>query len=175
MTDIEQEFSRAIRFAKQPRPAAMLATLGLSNAVQWGAALIDWYGVERRSYEPAHDDAFHPWALIAPVVEDGELVDLAAIELPSQHVGLRLGVGHGLGLDAVERARWTDDKPLLLVATPLAWLRHPIGSIYLFHLSDVDVALDGVARIACQTVELAERVHSLVRPSRRPAVLAPSP
>lgn len=170
MSDLERQFWRAIRFGRDAQ-AKLALSFPFSRAVQWGVARVEWWGNDRKFYEPRDDGA--ALAVIAPVVEAGELIDLAAIEVASEHVGLRLGFGQGLGLDAVERAR--TGEPLLLVATPFAWLRQPVGAVYLFHLPDVEVALSGVPRFACQTVELAERVHSLVRPSRRPDVLAPKP
>lgn len=180
MTELEREFERAIRFAKQPRPGAMLATLGLSNAVQWGAAMVSWWGDERRHYEPYEDGK--SWALIAPVVEGGELIDLAAIELPNQHIGTRLGLGHGLGFDAIERARCGVSEvagaleehqqlfergDLLLVERPLSWLRAPVDAVYLFNLSSLLSALDGVPQFDCDNVELWERVNALLPPSQR--------
>jgi hypothetical protein len=100
------------------------------------------------------------------VVEDGDTLDLVAIDPHSEHVGTRLGLGHGLGLDAIAKARSGGCVPLL-VDRPLAWLRHPVDSVYLFNLATLDRALDGVAAFACTSIELSERVMALLPPSGR--------
>jgi hypothetical protein len=177
MTDLEREFVRAIAFAKAAEKK-LGASFEFTAHVQWGFARIEWWGVERSLYEPYDDGS--ALAVIAPVVEGGDLFDHAAIDPFSQHVGLRLGVGHGLGLDAVEKARCRLCD-LHLVERPLSWLRFPwatnvetqlpIEAVYLMKLSEADMALDRVHQITCASADFALRVQSLLPPSKRSSVV----
>lgn len=176
--DLEREFSRAIRFAKAA--SSKLGDFGFSHRTQWGFGRVEWWGTDRRYYEP-YDDG-QTLAVIAPVVEGGELIDLAAIDPFSQHVGQRIGLGHALGLDAVEKARMRCCC-LQLVERPLEWLRsspsinvefqQPDEAVYLLRLADVEAVLRDVPQILCTTVEFAERVQSLLPPSQRDRVVLP--
>jgi hypothetical protein len=166
---LEAEFMESIWRAKHKRLEPWLGSLALSNRVQWGFTRVTYWGRERAFYEPQPDGT--SFAIIAPIVESGELVDLAAIRLPGQHIGRRVGVGRGLGLDAVEKARCRCCD-LGLVASPLDWLRDPVDNAYLFDLSDAAVALDGVGEITCASIELADRVRAFMPPSRHASILA---
>jgi hypothetical protein len=163
--DIHAELWRAIRFAKSLPPPLQLAFAeqGFSRRIDWGFARVAFYGRERRQYEP-HPDG-RVLAFIVPVVEAGDTVDLCAIDPDTQHVGTRLGYGRGLGLQAIDRARFGTD--LKLMGRPLDWLRDPVDSAYLFDLSTVEVALDGVEVIACADLELSDRVAAYLPPSQR--------
>ena len=169
MVDIHAELWRAIRFAKALPPPVILgfAEQGFTRRVQWGFARISFYGFERRLYEPQVDGDV--MAFIVPVVEGGDTVDLCAIDPYSQHAGTRLGIGRGLGLQAVDKARFGDT--LKLMARPLDWLRDPVGSVYLFDLATIEVELQMVNGIVCQDIELAQRVAALLPPSQRDRVL----
>jgi hypothetical protein len=158
--DLSAEFWRAIRFvkaagAKDPR------LLWPIQRVQFGFARVEFYGLGL--YEP--DPGGRVMAVIAPVVEDGELIDLCAIDPYTQHIGTRLGYGRGLGLPAVDKARMGYE--LKLKARPLDWLRDPVDSCYLFDLATVQAALDGVAVIACADLEHSDRVAAFLPPSER--------
>jgi hypothetical protein len=155
--DLEAEFWRAIRFAK-----ASGIAFPLSNRVQWGCARVEFYG--NKLYEPRPDGAV--MAFIAPVVEGGDLIDLCAIDSFNNRCAQRAGYGKGLGLDVIEKARQRCCE-LRLVETPMAWLRWPVDSVYLFDLASVAVTLDGVPVIACETLELSDRVAALLPPSQR--------
>ena len=167
--DIHAELWRAICFVEAlPPPLALaFAEQGITRRVQWGFARVSYYGLDRRLYEP--DREGRVLAFIVPVVEDGDTVDLCAIDPNTQHIGTRLGYGRGLGLQAVEHARF--GETLKLMARPLDWLRDPVGSVYLFDLATVMVALQGVSGIVCQDVELGQRVAALLPPSDRDRVL----
>jgi hypothetical protein len=170
--DIEGEFWRAIRFAK-----ATGFDFPLSNRVQWGCASVSFYGAERELYEP--DPAGRCMAFIAPVVEGGELLDLCAIDARTDHCATRMGLGHGLGLDAIEKARMRCCD-LHLLTSAMAWLRYPLASnvaaqaraepVYLFNLSEISRALDEVPKFTCDSIELMERVVALLPPSQRERV-----
>jgi hypothetical protein len=102
-------------------PAELKAELKLPSfkGLHWGFAVVEYYGLDRELYEPQPKG--EP-AVIVPVIEDGDTVDLAAISLVNQHVGRRMGFSRGLGMDAIERARWGGCQ-LHLVPRPLTWVR----------------------------------------------------
>jgi hypothetical protein len=164
MIDIEGEFWRAIRFAK-----ATGIEFPLSNRVQWGCATVSWYGLNRELYEP--DPAGRTMAFVAPVVEGGDLIDLCAIDARSNHFATRMGLGHGLGIDVIEKARMKCCH-LRLVGHAMSWLRWPVDTVFLFDLSTVHRQFDGVPPFTCDSLELAERVQSFLPPSLRERVLA---
>jgi hypothetical protein len=89
------------------------------SGIQWGLGVVEYYGADREFYEP--QPVGRP-AVIVPVVEDGDTIDLAAIDMVNQHVGRRLCHGRALGADAIEKARWGVCH-LHLVRRPLDWLR----------------------------------------------------
>lgn len=163
--DIEAEFSRALRFQRE----ANLDWSPLSKHVQWGIARVGFYGAQRELYELQADGPC--MAFIAPVVEAGDLIDLCAIDSITDHCGQRLGLGHGLGLDAIAKARMGYD--LKLYGKPMEWLIDPVDSVYLFNLDTVLTALDGVGEFTCSSIELTERVHALLPSSQRNRALAP--
>lgn len=159
LIDIEAEFWRAIC----ARRAFKLDWSPLSNAVQWGVGRVEFYGAQRELYELKADGRC--MAFIVPVVEAGELVDLCAIDSATNHCAQRLGLGHGLGIDAIEKGRMGDD--LTLYGKPMDWLIDPVDSVYLFNLDTVQIALAGVKVIACADLALADRVAALLPPSQR--------
>lgn len=169
MIDLHAEAWRAMRLARHPPIAAGFAAHEFTNRVSWGFARVEYFGHKRRFYVPRPDGP--AMAFIVPVVEGGELIDLAAIDGHSQHVGTRQGLGHGLGIDAIEKARF-GCCDLGLMRRPLDWLRDPVDTLYLFDLREVVVALDGVAEITCNTVDFADLVRQLFPPSQRSRILA---
>lgn len=166
--DLDAELLHAMQLAHHDIVTPLFAGSGLTRRVQWGVARVDYFGLDRRYYEPQRDGP--AMAFIVPVVEGGDLIDLAAVDGTSQHVGTRLGNGRGLGLDAVAKARM-GCADLHLVERPLDWLRHPVDRFYLFRLSDVAVTLYGVAQVTCRTVDFAERVQAMLPSSRHAAVV----
>jgi hypothetical protein len=165
--NLHAEMWRAIQLARHPPIAVAFAEQGFTRLVQWGFQRVSYFGPEGRSYEPQQDG--NVMAFIVPVVEGGETIDLCAIDPRSQHVGTRLGLGRGLGLQAVDKARF--GYPLKLMARPLDWLRDPVGSCYLFDLGELRTALDGVQEIVCTDLEFAERAQSLLPPSESERVV----
>jgi hypothetical protein len=165
MIDLDGELNRAQRFVQRSGIA-----FPLSRRVQWGCARVDYFGRDRRCYEPSPNGRV--MAFIAPCVEQGDLLDLAAIDQASDHVGFRLDIGHGLGLDVIEQAR-QQCKTLVLIDTAMAWLLDPVDTVWLRDLSAVAIVLAGVPVINCATVPLAERVMAFLPPSQRERVQAP--
>jgi hypothetical protein len=172
MIDLHAELWRAMQLARDSRVEPGLAGLCFTHRLQWGFARVAFYGLERELYEPTDDGP--SIAFIVPVVEDGDTIDLAAIDGNSEHVGTRLGLGRGLGLDTIEKARF-GCCDLGLVRRPLDWLRDPLDTVYLFDLRDAVTAFDGVKEITCSTVDFADRVRHLFPPSQRSRILAPAP
>jgi len=169
--DLHAELWRAVQIARLAAGAKASAHVSVLpfRRVQWGFDLVTCYGMDREFYEPQPDG--RP-AIIAPVIEDGDTIDLVAIDPDSQHVATRLGLGHGLGFDALDDARM-GCCALKLVERPLQWLRDPwdVGrrraSLYLFKLSEAPRVLAGVSECSFSSTEFAERVWSLFPPSER--------
>jgi hypothetical protein len=167
--NIESELWPAIERARHPRVAPMLADFGISPRLQtaWGLAKVEFFGKARAFYQPAADGAF---ALIAAVVEFGDLADLCAIELPSQHVGTRLGLGKALGLDGIDDCRW-NGSDLALVERPVDWLRKPEGA-FIIDWETAAFTLNEVRPITCNSLGLATRVErAFLRPLPVPELL----
>jgi hypothetical protein len=148
----------------------MLNVLAVSTKLMscWGISTIETFGPGRAFYQPAEDGR---WALIVGVVEAGDLIDLCAIDLETQHVGTRLGLGKALGLDEIDRCRW-EGRELQLVDKPLAWLRQPVDSAYLIDWTVAASTLADVDPVCCSSVAFAERVQrAFLRPRPVPELL----
>jgi hypothetical protein len=145
----------------------MLSSLGISPKLKTLVGLSFGLNFFRDYYAPCEGGSI---AVVVGVVEDGDLVDLAAVELPSQRVATRLGVGRALGFDAIERVRWHGGI-LRLVDRPVDWLRDPDGvafiidwSVAAFTLADLDHPVTTLANkpieVCCSSLALAERVDA---------------
>jgi hypothetical protein len=172
--DLHRELLHAMQRARDPhkprRVRPMLDALGVSPKLIscWGVAIIETFGPGCAFYQPAEDGR---WALIVGVVEAGDLIDLCAIDLETQHVGTRLGIGKALGLDDIDKSRW-EGCDLQLVDQPLAWLREPVGSAFIIDWSVVAFTLADLDPIDCGSVALAERVErAFLRPRPVPRLL----
>jgi hypothetical protein len=168
--ELQQAMHRARDSAKPHRVRPMLDVLCVSPKLItcWGVATIETFGPGRAFYQPAEDGR---WALIVGVVEAGDLIDLCAIDLETQHVGTRLGLGKALGLAEIDRCRW-EGPELQLVDKPLAWLRQPVDSAYLIDWTVAAFTLADVHQIWCNSVAFAERIQSaFLRPRPLPELL----
>jgi hypothetical protein len=172
--DLHRELLHAMQRARDPnkprRVRQMLDVVGDSPRLItcWGVATIEAFGPGRAFYQPAEDGR---WALIVGVVEAADLIDLCAIDLETQHVGTRLGLGKALGLDEIDRCRW-EGSELQLVDKPLAWLRQPVESAYLIDWTVAAFTLADVHLIWCNSVAFAERIQSaFLRPRPLPELL----
>jgi hypothetical protein len=170
--NLHAELWRAMQFARAVEP--QLRELELSRRVQWGLARVEFI---EGGYVPMADG--HALALIVPVVEFGDTIDLAAIdlgtaELPSKRVATRLGIGSALGLDTIDRCRW-EGRTLHLAADPLRWLRSPVDAACILDWSVAGFKLAGLGKIVCDTVELGERIEAAFdRPLRVPLIAVAS-
>jgi hypothetical protein len=152
----------------------MFDVLGVSPKLIscWGVATIETFGPSRVFYQPAEDGR---WALIVGVVEAGDLIDLCAIDLETQHLSTRFGLGKALGFDEIDRCRWKGRK-LQLVEKPLAWLHQPVDSAHLIDWTMAAFTLVDVAAINCGSVAFAERVERVfLRPRPVPELLIAAP
>jgi hypothetical protein len=161
--DLHRELLHAMQRARDPhkprRARPMLDALGVSQKLIscWGVATIETFGPGRAFYQPAEDGQ---WTLIVGIVEAGDLIDLCAIDLETQHIATRLGLGKALGLDDIDKVRW-QGVDLQLLDTPMAWLRNPLGAAFIIDWSVVAFSLAdlGSARVLCSSLSLAERVE----------------
>jgi hypothetical protein len=167
--DLHAELWRAMRFARHPELGSMLARLRLPRRIQWGLSRIEYLEGSRAYYVPRSDGV--AFALIVPVVEFGDTIDLAAIALPSQRVASRLGIGKALGLDAIDAARW-NGTDLQLVDSPLAWLGDPDDRAFIVDWKIAAFTLADVSSVSCNSLGLATRVEAaFLRPRPLPELL----
>lgn len=120
-------------------------------------------------YEPDPDGKR---ALIVPVYENDDLVDLVAFHMTTPEQWLsRLGIGWALGLeDGLERYRWGDALPMH--KTPLDWLRAGCDGLCVIDwdapevltLADFPTLLIGDDALERRTIA------ALTRPSRLPRI-----
>ena len=147
----------------------MLARLRLPRRIQWGLSRIEYLEGSRAYYVPRSDGV--AFALIVPVVEFGDTIDLAAIALPSQRVASRLGIGKALGLDAIDAARW-NGTDLQLVDSPLAWMRDLDDRAFIVDWKIAAFTLADVSSVSCNSLGLATRVEAaFLRPRTVPELL----
>ena len=154
------------------------AVLCISPKVpQWRIGRVEFFGRDRAYYQPCEDGP--AFAVIVPVVEFGDTVDLAAIDLETQHIATRWGLGKALGLDAIDDVRWNGGT-LTLLDKPLDWLREPEAaaclidwSIAAFTLANLDhpttKLADNPIEVRCSSLALAERIaRAFARPLPAP-------
>jgi hypothetical protein len=171
---LDAELVTAMRAARYLPAWSILAPLRISaQAPQWGLARIEFIDAERRFYAPRDGDG--RLALIVAVVEFGDTVDLAAIDLDSGHVATRLGIGTALGLDVIDRSRW-ECLRFQLFDNALDWLRDPLTGAFIIAWDRVTIALTDLGEIPvdCASAELARRVHcAFSRPLPMPRLTIP--
>lgn len=152
-----------MQFARHPLVAPQLVEFDWSPRVQWGIARVEFF---ESGYAPRVDGP--AMALIVPVVQYGDTIDLCAIELPGHSVATRLGIGVALGLDVIERARW-DGRTLNLTDKPLRWLRSPVDCACILDWRLAAYRLTGVGHVICDTLELVDLVEAaFARPLKVP-------
>src|SRR5271154_3421267 len=113
---LHDEIIRASRFARDPRLAGVLASLGLARRLPFGIEWVEFHGV---TYEPVQDGGHV--CLIVPVFEDGDIVDLAACSLRGRRVATRRDVGLALGERFIAHAARRQGR-LALFADPWCWV-----------------------------------------------------
>jgi hypothetical protein len=168
--DLHAELHRANQRARHPRLDITALRASPKLATAWGVAPVEFFG---RFYQPAED---RHWALIVAVVEDGDLVDLCAVDLESRRTGTRLGFGRVLGFDALGRAR-REGHTIYLREHVLDWLRKPDAAACVLdwaqapHLLNADL---GDWRLRCASRNLSQRVRrALAQPVSLPRLEVP--
>jgi hypothetical protein len=153
--NLHAELWRAMQFARHSLVAAQLLEMDLSPRVQWGIGRVEF--IDGGGYVPRVDGP--AMALIVPVVEFGDTIDLCAIEMPSQRLAVRLGLGGALGLDVIQRARW-DERSLSLTDRPLRWLRAPVDCACILDWRLATHLLDGIGKVVCDSLALVDQVEA---------------
>jgi len=135
------------------------------------------FGVERIDVDDAGrwwPDAEGKPALVVPVIEHGETIDIIAFR-SSQPARWwwRIGCGSILGADVMERSVWPGDK-LLVVGTPLAWIAAGGDACCILDwgLPDYEVApLRDQHELVCDSPILAARLRKrLAEPRKVPPI-----
>jgi hypothetical protein len=170
--DLEAELWAAIERSRHPKLAQALAGLRISAKLRtvWGVGRCEFFGRSNSYYQPAEDGRR---AVIVGVIEQGNLVDLAAADLATDDVATRLGIGRALGLDEIDRVRFNGGV-LNLVERSFQWLRAPVSSACIldwrtaaFKLTDLDHPSTSLAiepiEVHCSSLALAELVDAALR------------
>jgi hypothetical protein len=164
MSALLRELLTAHRIARTTDLATALQTCGIPTAGVpiWGAGFVELDGAH---YAPR---AGGRPAIIVPVFDGGELVDLTATGLETRRTLTRLGVASVLGQDAIDRAK-DGETYVHLFADPIEWLRHRCGGAVVLDWSVARFALADLPAIACATEFLAARIDKELRqPTRVP-------
>jgi transposase InsO family protein len=201
MVDLHAELWGAMKLAELARsrlPDDRLVQSLPTKGVPWGLGVVEYYGAERELYEPQPKG--RP-AVIVPVIEDGDTIDLAAVDMFNGHLARRYGYSVALGADAIERARWGGCN-LHLVPRPLDWVRRqpeawanarrfmravhnrmqnpkdqtgdeslPDDFAYLFDIRRAPRLLDDVSKLIAVGEAFYDRVRALIPPSARDRLL----
>jgi hypothetical protein len=164
MSRLLPELLAAHRLARSPDLAAALQACGIPTAGVpiWGAGFVELEGAH---YEPR---AGGRPAIICPVFDGGELVDLTATGLETRRTVTRLGVASVLGQEAIDNAK-DGDTYVHLFNDPVEWLRNRCRGAVVLDWSVARFALADLPAIACATEFLAARVDKELRqPTRVP-------
>ena len=157
------ELNRATRLARDTQLQDALAACHLTTkASSWGLEYVEFHAL---FYEPSQQagDA----ALIVPVLDDGELVDLVACRLSDRRIATRCGNARVLGgewIDAAVEKGWL----LPLHSDPCGWLCNGRRGAVIVDWSRASAILDGVEALVCTSRSLAARVHATTRRMIRP-------
>lgn len=161
--DLLHEMVRAARSLADARMAEALVACGLDpRRHEFG---FDWVDFSGLTYDPVpHGGAS---ALIVPVIERGEVIDLVACRLSDRRIATRCEIGSALGLDRIAAATCASGR-LLLFTDPLSWLMSHYCGAVLLDWRRVPFLLDGIPEIVCESASLARRVHATTRRMARP-------
>lgn len=177
---LAEEMLTAWRVARDPKIDAWIsARLGFvpPMAAYCGVARIV-ENIEHGLYEPLpHDEEGGSAALLIPVLQAGDVIDIVAVDFLTlapglvPHWSLRAGLADTLGLNAADplAAAALDGRPVPLSIDPVAWLRRwsaaggdtPPTACLLRVGEDAPLAWSLVTRgsVVCDGDELAGRIH----------------
>jgi len=158
------ELISAHRTARRPELVEVLEAYGLPvlGVPVWGVEFVEVAG---DYYQPRHGG--HA-AIIIPVFQDGELIDLTATGPASRRTVIRMGIASMLGQEAIDRA--TDAGTHLQVfSDPIEWLRNRCSGAVVLDWQAARFALADVLAIACVSELLAKKLDNAMRqPARIP-------
>lgn len=152
------ELISAHRTARRPELVEALEACGLPalGVPVWGVEFVE---VAADYYQPRR--CGHP-AIIIPVFQDGELIDLTATGLATRRTAIRMGVASMLGQDAIDRA--TDAGTHLQVfSDPIEWLRNRCNGAVVLDWQAAGFALADVTAIACASELIAKKIDNAMR------------
>jgi hypothetical protein len=158
MSALLPELLAAHRLARTPDLAAALQGCGLPTdgaPIIWGVEFVELDG---QHYTPR---AGGRPAIIIPVFEGSELVDLTATGLETRRTVTRLGIASMLGHDAIERAMIYSET-LHLFHDPIDWLLNRCRGAVVLDWSVARFTLADLTAIACATDLLAKQVDKVL-------------
>jgi hypothetical protein len=168
MCNLHAELHRANLHSRNRMVDGLLATL-VSPKLRTVVG-IDHVEIYDGHYTPLAGGSF---GLIIGVVEFGDLVDLAALDLDSERIGTRLGVGRALGHDALDYARH-NGTTVYLRERVVDWLHEPDAAAFILDWSLAGPLLGadiGDWRLRCASWDLAHVVAKVLdRPLPRPRI-----
>jgi hypothetical protein len=158
MSALLRELLTAHRIARTPDLATALQACGLpiDSGPAWGVAFVEPSGPH---YTPR--EGGKP-AIIVPVFDGGELIDLTATGLETRRTLTRLGIASVLGQDAIDRAK-DGETYVYLFSDPIEWLRNGGRGAVVLDWSVARFALADLPAIACATEFLAARIDKELR------------
>lgn len=133
----------------------------------WG---FGWLVAQGERYRPAEPGEGGSAAFIAPAVEGGVVIDLAAQSFATRAVRTRLGAADLLGADDVAAAR-ESGTPLCVFASVSRWLRGGCHGAVILDWRRASVSLDGMTVILCDA-HTAPRLRDATRHCHPPALIA---
>jgi hypothetical protein len=160
MTPLFREYLASRRTGRHPELAPALQDCGLP-AEGFGVSFVE---IDAHHYAPISGGK--P-AIIAPLFENGRLLDLVATGIEARSTRTRAGIATVLGQEWIDRAKDTETT-VRLFADPIEWLRNEGRGAVVVDWRAARHALADVPGIACETEFLAAQVE---RAMRQPASL----
>lgn len=159
------ELAQANEQRLDPKLQAHLSAWGLTfEPDQWG---FDYVEMEGLYYQPVAPSPDAPSALIFPVYDDFELIDLVAMRLRDRRVALRRGIADAVGREWLEHAADRQEE-VRLRGDPLVWMRRGgVGAVILDWQATPHL-LQGIPSVLCDSRSLAARVHATTRRMTHP-------
>ena len=160
---LHREFDQALDLARDPELQDFLTACRPASegpdywGRKWG---IDFVEFSRAFYQPHRPDG--DVALIEPVVDSGELIDLVACRIPDRRTATRQGIARALGEDWIGFCV-EDGGRLVLLSDPVSWIMLRRQGAVILDWTRTEFILDGVASVLCDSRALARRVHDTTR------------
>jgi hypothetical protein len=137
-------------------PALQACGLPIDSGPTWGVAFVEPSGPH---YTPR--EGGKP-AIIVPVFDGGELIDLTATGLETRRTVTRLGIASVLGQVAIDCAK-DSETYVYLFSDPIEWLRNRCAGAVVLDWSVARYELADLPGIACATEFVAARIDKELR------------